>query len=167
MVDTPKHLTLVDPSFEREDAEFPPLPYYPWDERPPALPLDTDECGTAIHLANGELVQAAALLKVPIVRLNRQIRAHPRLQRIQEEALQVALAKAASIPLRTLFTSTDQRALEWASTKVLASRLAIGHPLSPAPAASTTQQSLTVNPVQRSITFRWRTPDDPDPNDDG
>jgi hypothetical protein len=162
MVDKP-HLTLVDPSSSPEhDEEFAPLPYYPWQSRPETVPLDQDECATAIHLANGELVEAASLLKVPIIRLKRMLRGSPRLQRVFEESLGVALIKARSIPLRTLFDpNSDQRALEWASTKVLQSRLAIGDPLSPAPPATTqSSASLTVNAAQRTIRFRWQSDDE-------
>lgn len=161
------HLTLVDPSYSVEhDAEFTPLPYFPWDERPCTLPLDADECATAVHLEHGDVDRAARLLKVSTIRLQRMIRSSPRLQRILDESLNVALARAVSIPIRTLFDpEADHRRLEWASTKLLQSRLAQGHPLSPAPAAATqANAALTVNPAQRTITFRWRTDDDPDPN---
>jgi hypothetical protein len=162
------HLTLVDPSFSADhDAEFLPLPYYSWDERPHTLPIDHDEAATAIHLAHGDPAHAARLLKVPAVRLNRMLRQSPRLQRVLEEERQVTNDVAASIPIQTLFDpNADARRLEWASTKVLQSRVAIGHPYSPAPATSiTANASLTANPVQRTITFRWRTDADPDPND--
>jgi|HubBroStandDraft_5_1064220.scaffolds.fasta_scaffold83164_2 hypothetical protein len=171
MSDDKPHLTLVDPSFNREhELEFAPLPFYPWDERPETLPLDQDEAATAIYLARSELIEAAQLLKVPVIRLTRLIKHSPRLQRIFDENLNVALAHARRVPLRTLFDpNADQRALEWASTKILQSRLAIGDPLSPAPAASIqSNASLTVNQPAKTITFRWRTDADdlPSPNDD-
>jgi hypothetical protein len=158
------HLTLVDPGAQSNDGEFAPLPYYPWGERPPTLAIDFDEAATAIHLAHGELNKAASLLKAPLHRLTRLVRQSPRLQRILEESFQHALIRAVAVPIDTLFDPTsDQRAKEWASTKVLQSRLAIGHPLSPAPPASVqSSASLTVNPSQRTITFRWKGDDDPD-----
>jgi hypothetical protein len=157
------HLTLVDPG---NDDEFIPLPIYPWDERPRTLPLDHDECATAIHLAHGELVRAAALIKVPLHRLTRLVKQSPRLQRIHTESFEAALIRAAAVPIDTLFDpASDQRAKEWASTKVLQSRLAQGHPLSPAPPASI-QSTLTVSPAQRTITFRWRTDADDEVRDD-
>jgi hypothetical protein len=161
------HLTLVDPSTPSpEDLEFVPLPHYPWDERPPTLPVETDEAATALHLAHGDLAEAAALLKIPILRLDRLVRQSPRLKRVQDEGLGVALAKAASLPIRTLFDPTaDRRAQEWASTKILQSKLATSHPLSPAPPQSAQSASMTVSPERQSITFRWRTADDPDPNE--
>ena len=168
MADHP-HLTLVDPNaLSEHDQEFLPLPYYGWDERPPTVPLDSDEIATALHLAHGDDDQAARLLKVPVVRLQRLVKQSPRLQRIRSESLDVALARAAHIPIQTLFDpEADARRLEWASTKVLQSRLAIGHPLSPAPAQPSAQQSLSINQQNRSITFRWRTDaDDARPDGD-
>lgn len=163
------HLTLVDPTATdpAHDEEFAPLPYYAWDERPPTLPLSTEEAATAIHLAHGDIPLAASLLKTPHYRLARLIRASPRLTRIRDESFSLALDHAASIPIRTLFNpDADQRALEWASTKLLQSRIAQGHPLSPAPPA-TVSSSLTVDAPKRTITFKWRDPDAPDrPADD-
>lgn len=156
------HLTLVDSNHVSEhDREFIPLPYYPWEERPHTLPLDPDECATAIHLAHGSLDRAASLLKVEINALNRMVRKHPMLQRIQSEALDNALAKAQSYPIDTLFDpNTDRRAKEWATAQILKSRLAMGSPLSPAPAGSATS-NVTINQDNREIVFTWRsTPPD-------
>lgn len=153
MTDEKPHLTLVGSDFTIEhDLEFEPLPYYPFEERPSSYPLTQDECATAIHLADGDVFEAAALLKVPIIRVNRLIRNSPRLQRVLDESLGVSLVRAAHVPLRTLRTSTDQRALEWAATKVLQSRLGQGHPLSPAPPVNV-QSSVTVD--QRRIVVLW------------
>jgi hypothetical protein len=154
-----KHLTLVDPSDDHtHDEEFTPLPLYPWDERPPTLTIDHDEAATAIHLAHGSLPAAAKLLKVPQVRLSRLVRSSPRLKAIVDESFGLALERAAAVPIDTLFDpNADARRLEWASTRLLQSRLAMGHPLSPAPPTSlTSNASLTVSP-NRTITFRWRT----------
>jgi hypothetical protein len=161
------HLTLVDPKQDNGDeAEYCPLPYFPWDERPSHLPLDSDEAATAIHLAHGDLLHAASLLKVPLVRLSRLVRSSPRLERVFQESLGHTLIRAASIPIQTLFDpSADARRLEWASTKVLQSRIAMGHPLSPAPSSSAQSAALTVNPAARTITFRWRTSEDDRPTD--
>jgi hypothetical protein len=161
------HLTLVDPSsVTGVEDEFVPLPYYTWLERPKTLAIDFDEAATAIHLAHGELQKAAELLKVGLHRLTRLVKQSPRLQRIHAEAFETALIKAVAVPIDTLFDPTaDARRLEWASTKVLQSRLAMGHPLSPAPPSTIQSSSLTVSPSQRTITFRWRGDDEPEPND--
>lgn len=164
------YLTLVDPTTTdpAHDEEFAPLPYYPWDERPPTLPLSTEEAATAIHLAHGDIPLAASLLKTPHYRLARLIRASPRLTRIRDESFSLALDHAASIPIRTLFNpDADQRAKEWASTKLLQSRIAAGHPLSPAPPATTQSNAqLTVNQATKTISFRWRTDADDEPRDE-
>ena len=138
-MDKPPYLTIVDNSTSSadHDQEFVPLPFYPWDERPPTVPLDQDECATAIHLAHGDIPAAAFLLKIPPVRLHRLLRGSPRLQRVLEESFALTLYRAVAVPIRTLHDpNADNRRLEWASTQVLKSRLAAGHPFSPAPASS-------------------------------
>ena len=65
---------------EYSPAEFDPLPFYPWIERPLTLPLDDDECATAIFIAKGDVSAAADLLKVMPARLKRVIRKSRRLQ---------------------------------------------------------------------------------------
>jgi hypothetical protein len=142
-----------------EEQEFVPLPYFPWDERPASLPLDIDEACTAIHLAHGDLVGAADLLKVPVIRLKRLVRAAPRLQRILTESLELVADQAASKAIRILYDpgATDRR-VEWAVSKILQSRVAQGHPLSPAPAL--TSQSSAALVGSREVTFRWRTEGD-------
>ena len=156
MTDKP-YLALVDPSAHPElEAEFAPLPFYPWDERPPTLPIDADEAAAAIHLGHN-LPAAAKLLKVPEFRLRRLVNQSPRLARILEESFGLALDRAVAVPIDTLFDPTaDQRAKEWASTKLLQSRLAIGHPLSPAPPSSV-QSNAQIQVTPTKITFRWRT----------
>ena len=62
-------------------GEFEPLPYFPWETRPPSLPIDIDEAA-ALHLAHGNVDAAASLLKVTRARLNKLVRAIPRLQRL-------------------------------------------------------------------------------------
>jgi hypothetical protein len=156
MTDKP-YLALVDPSAHPElEAEFAPLPFYPWDERPPTLPIDADEAATAIHLGHN-LPRAAALLKVPEFRLRRLVNQSPRLQRVLDESFGLALDRAVAVPIDTLFDpQADQRAKEWASTKLLQSRLAQGHPLSPAPPGSI-QSNAALDVTPTKITFRWRT----------
>jgi len=155
------HLTLVDPNRDTSlDEEFAPLPFYPWDSRPPSLPLDPDECATAIHLAQGDLPAAASLLKVPLHKLNRQLVHHPRLQRILREALDNQIARAASEYIRALDSPNDRRR-EWAATKILASRAAASHPFAPSPPQpSTASLQLSQSGPSRTLTFRWRTDDD-------
>lgn len=175
-VDKP-YLTLVDPSHDPQADEFIPLPFYPWDERPPHLPLDHDECATAIHLSGGSLEAASDLLKVPLHRLSRSVRASPRLQRVKSESLSISVEKAESKVLAALDAGEfeldpetgqktfipNHRRQEWAVNKLLASRAAMGSPLSPAPASSAQSAAsltLTQSQGQKSVTFRWKTADD-------
>ena len=66
-------------------AEFEPLAFFPWDSRPETVPLDDDECATAIYIANGDINAAAALLKVAPTLLKRSIRRSSRLFRLCED----------------------------------------------------------------------------------
>lgn len=45
------------------------LPTMPWPERPNELPLDNEECRTAIWMARGNITEAAAILKITSKRL--------------------------------------------------------------------------------------------------
>ena len=63
--------------------EFLPLPYFGWLERPLSLPLDIEECATAIYLENGDLDAAAARLKVSRARLDRVVCRSSRLMRLK------------------------------------------------------------------------------------
>ena len=65
--------------------EFVPLPFFPWIERPLTLPLDDDECATALFLAKGDVNAAADRLKVMPARLQRSIRKSRRLIRLCED----------------------------------------------------------------------------------
>lgn len=153
MDDSPK---LIESS--SHEQEFAPLPYFPWSERPETVPLEHDEAATALFLAHGDTHVAAGLLKVAHVRLQRLMRGSPRLQRIRDETLGEALARAESVPIQTLFDpGADARRLEWASTKLLSSRLGQASPLAPAPPANV-QSSIAINAPQREIVFRWKTP---------
>jgi hypothetical protein len=146
--------TLINPDRDNTDTdcEFTPLPYFSFDERPHTLPLDPDECATAIHLAEGNLDVAAALLKVPFTRLNRVLRHSPRLQRIQSDERDRNVARAEGEYIKAL-SAPDDRRREWGASKILASRAAMGHPFSPAPAASA---STTVSIDAREIVYSWR-----------
>jgi hypothetical protein len=166
--------TLINPDRDNTDtdSEFTPLPYYSFDERPFTSPLDPDECATAIHLAEGNLDTAAALLKVSFTRLNRVLRHSPRLQRIQADERDRNVARAEGEYIKAL-SAPDDRRREWGASKILASRAAMGHPFSPAPAASAVSSSMSVSSEARTITFRWRTEadalpplDDVTPGDD-
>ena len=65
--------------------EFLPLAFFPWDTRPETVPLDVEECATAIYLAEGDIRAAAARLKVTAAKFNRMVRRCPRLQRLRDD----------------------------------------------------------------------------------
>ena len=154
-MDKPPHLTLVTSTTASEhDQEFIPLPFYPWTQRPDTLPLDPDECATAIHIAKGDIPKAADLLKVPEFRLNRLIRRTPRLQHVLSEANELTTHRAASEYIRALDDPSDRRR-EWAASKIMASRAAADHPFAPAPAGSTTSNNVTINQDNKEITIHW------------
>jgi hypothetical protein len=162
-MDKPPHLTLVTPTTTNtttdHDQEFIPLPFYPFTERPATLPLDPDECATAIHIAQGDIPAAASLLKVPQFRLEREVRRHPDLGRILNEELQIAVSRSRS-ELLTALDSPNDRRREWAASKILSSRIAQNDPFAPAPAQPSAAQaslSLTSSAAGRTLTFRWRT----------
>jgi hypothetical protein len=154
-MDKPPHLTLVTSTTASEhDQEFIPLPFYPWTQRPDTLPLDPDECATAIHIAKGDVPAAAALLKVPEFRLNRLIRRTPGLQHVLSEANELTTHRAASEYIRALDDPSDRRR-EWAASKIMASCAAQSHPFAPAPAGSTTASNVTINQDNKEITIHW------------
>lgn len=50
-------------------SDLQPLPTAPYSERPNSLPLDTEECRTALWMVRGNVTEAAKLLKVTASRL--------------------------------------------------------------------------------------------------
>ena len=58
----------------------------PYDERPVSVPLDVEECRTAIWLERGNVTKAAERLKISSNRLRRFIENSPRLQEEQKES---------------------------------------------------------------------------------
>lgn len=73
-----------------------PLPTSPWDERPASIPLDVEECRTALWLESGNVSNAAKRLKVSPERLRKFTNASARLTEVIHEARQqmVDLAEA-------------------------------------------------------------------------
>jgi hypothetical protein len=63
------------------------LPTMPYSERPSELPLDIEECRTAIWLSAGNITEAAKVLKVTSIRLRNFVKKSPYLtSEIQEAA---------------------------------------------------------------------------------
>lgn len=84
-----------------------PIPTSPWDERPDELPLDTDECRTALWLARGNITQAAETLKVTSGRLRRFVKNSAFLSAEMAEAAEQVVDKAEAVVLDALEDMTD------------------------------------------------------------
>jgi hypothetical protein len=112
------------------DAEFAPLPYYPWEHRPPHLPLEVDEAATALYLGKGIISDAAQRLKVEPLKLTRFINRHPRLTRLHAELVSL-LNDDVHREVLSALSDDDARRREWGSSRVMNSRQFQGHPLSP------------------------------------
>lgn len=63
-----------------------PLPTAPYDMRPDALPLNVEECRTALWRSRGNITKAAQLLKVPSRRLRDFVKKSPYLSEEAKEA---------------------------------------------------------------------------------
>ena len=62
------------------------LPSMPWPERPLELPLDIEECRTAIWMAAGNISEAAKVLKTTSIRLRAFVKKSPYLSAEMAEA---------------------------------------------------------------------------------
>jgi hypothetical protein len=62
------------------------LPTMPYSERPSELPLDPEECRTAIWMASGNVTEAAKLLKITSIRLRAFVKKSPYLTAEMQEA---------------------------------------------------------------------------------
>ena len=149
------HLRLVDGLTSGDiEAEFQPLPHYPWSSRPSHLPLDIEECATALYLAEGVIGRAAERLKVEPLKLTRLIARSPRLTRLHGELVSLLNDKVHEEYMRA-FADEDSRRREWAASKVAQTKGFQSHPLAPNSQVSPTI-SLSASGA-REITFRWRT----------
>jgi hypothetical protein len=74
-----------------------PLPTAPYDERPVSMPLDIEECRTALWLERGNITEAARRIKVSSHRLRRFVEKSPRLMEEQREAQQQLVDKAEDV----------------------------------------------------------------------
>lgn len=83
-------------------SDLVPLPTMPYDERPDALPLDVEECRTALWMVGGNVSEAARLLKTTSLRLRNFIKSSKRLTDEQKEMQEVLLDKAESVAAEAL-----------------------------------------------------------------
>lgn len=66
-----------------------PLPTSPWEERPAEIPLDVEECRTALWLSRGNVNEAAKKLKISSSRLRRFVDKSPRLKEVLTECQEI------------------------------------------------------------------------------
>lgn len=95
-----------------------PLPTQPWDERPDDLPLDVEECRTAIWRASGNITLAAQFLKCRPDRLRRFVNGKQRLINEVQEAKE-QLVDAAEDVVRQALTSDDPARMDTMARFVL------------------------------------------------
>lgn len=84
-----------------------PLPTTPYDVRPSSLPLDIEECRTAIWLSRGNITIAAQRLKVSPSRLRAFVKNSPRLTEETKEAQEQLVDRAEDIVFEALNDSED------------------------------------------------------------
>ena len=97
------------------------LPTMPYDERPADLPLDREECRTAIWMVRGNISEAAKLLKVTSLRLRNFIRNNPFLSAEAEEAREILADIAEDNVYDALTDDTDPQRRDSMSRFVLGS----------------------------------------------
>lgn len=138
---------MTDRELTDIEAEFAPLPYYPWDVRPPHLLLEVDEAATALYLSRGIISDAAQKLRVDALKLTRFIARHPRLTRLHGELVSL-LNDDVHREVLAAMSDADSRRREWGSAKVMNSRQFQGHPLAP---ASNNAPSISIGGPARII----------------
>jgi hypothetical protein len=79
----------------------------PYSERPSELPLDIEECRTALWKSRGNISTAAAVLKVTPQRLRSFVKNSPRLLAEQEEAREQLVDKAEDVAYAALDDASD------------------------------------------------------------
>lgn len=84
-----------------------PLPTMPYSVRPASLPLDVQECRTALWLNRGHVADSAAQLKISPIRLRNFIANNPSLQAEQREAREQLADRAEQIVHEALNDPTD------------------------------------------------------------
>lgn len=85
-----------------------PLPSMPYDVRPVELPLDIEECRTALWRCNGNITKASQLLKISSLRLRNFIKKSPYLSAEATEALEQIKDLAEEIVVEALQDTEDK-----------------------------------------------------------
>lgn len=83
------------------------LPTMPYDMRPASMPLDVEECRTAIWIARGNISKAAEMLKISSMRLRTFVKNSPRLSAEQKEAQEQLLDIAEDVAFEALTDTAD------------------------------------------------------------
>lgn len=128
-------------------SDLVPLPTMPYDVRPDDLPLDVEECRTAIWKARGNISEAALYLKVSSVRLRRFVAASPRLTEEQREAQEILLDKSEAQIAAALDDTEDKMRADNAAKFVLTN-------LGARRGYGTKGAAITLNPQGKSGAFR-------------
>lgn len=90
-------------------SDLKPLPTRPYDQRPDSLPLDVEECRTALWRNNGIIADAAAELRVTSSRLRAFVKSNSYLQREMEEASERIVDKATRVVVEALDSNEPSR----------------------------------------------------------
>lgn len=80
----------------------------PYDQRPDSLPLDVDECRTAIWMVRGNVTKAAEIMKVPSSRLRNFVKGSKFLSAEVREAQEQLLDIAEDVAYDALIDSEDK-----------------------------------------------------------
>lgn len=89
-------------------ADLIPLPTMPYDERPASLPLDVQECRTAIWRTRGNVTNASILLKVDSGRLRKFIHGSSYLSQEVAEAAERLKDRAVEVVAEALDDEEDK-----------------------------------------------------------
>ena len=85
-----------------------PLPTTPYEERPVSLPLDVEECRTALWRTRGNITEAAKLIKVTPLRMRQFIQKSPYLSAEMQEAQDQLVDLAQDVVFEALTDEDDK-----------------------------------------------------------
>lgn len=107
-----------------EPSDLAPLPTMPYNERPTEMPLDVEECRTALWRCDGNISKAAILLKVPSARLRKFVANSAYLQREMQEATETLIDTAVDVVRTALEDDTNTSRQDTMARFVLNSAMA-------------------------------------------
>ena len=127
-----------------------PLPTMPYSERPEMLPLEIEECRTAIWRTRGNVSEAALLLKVTSLRLRSFIKRSPFLLREMEEAKEQLVDIAETVVEEALTDEEDKSRRDTMARYVLNSSVAKARGW-----GSSANPSMKINNAGGTIVVQW------------